>query len=141
MTEHLAVGNMTASAKGTIEKPGKNVKAKAGLNRAILDATPGSFLNMLATKAEEAGCELIILNTRKERPSQTCPSCGTVRKKRCPSGSADAIVGSMRPAIRRRRWRCLWRGGGFQVGNRPGHAQAGLKPSIRAAQRLDGGSS
>lgn len=81
VTEDLAVGNMTASAKGTIEKPGKNVKAKAGLNRAILDATPGSFLNMLATKAEEAGCELIILNTRKERPSQTCPSCGTVRKK------------------------------------------------------------
>ena len=72
---------MTASAKGTAEKPGKNVKAKAGLNRAILDATPGSFLNMLSTKAEEAGSELIVLNTRTEKPSQTCPCCGTVRKK------------------------------------------------------------
>jgi putative transposase len=81
VTEDLAPSNMTASAKGTAEKPGRNVKAKAGLNRAILDATPGSFLNMLSTKAEEAGCELVILNTRKERPSQTCPSCGTVRKK------------------------------------------------------------
>jgi putative transposase len=81
VTEELAVTNMTASAKGTIEKPGKNVAQKAGLNRAMLDATPGSFLNMLATKAEEAGCELVILNARKERPSQTCPSCRTVRRK------------------------------------------------------------
>ena len=81
VTEALTVTNMTASAKGTVETPGTNVKAKAGLNRAILDATPGSFLNMLASKAEEAGCELIILNTRKKRPSQTCPSCGVVRKK------------------------------------------------------------
>jgi hypothetical protein len=50
---------------GTAEKPGRNVKAKAGLNRAILDATPGSFLNRLSTKAQEAGCELIVLNTRR----------------------------------------------------------------------------
>jgi putative transposase len=81
VTEELIVTNMTASAKGTLEEPGKNVKQKAGLNRAILDATPGSFLNMLACKAEEAGCELIVLNTRKEKPSQTCPSCRLVRKK------------------------------------------------------------
>jgi hypothetical protein len=43
---------MTASAKGTTAKPGKKVKQMAGLNRAILDATPGSFLSMLCTKAE-----------------------------------------------------------------------------------------
>src|SRR5262249_2018962 len=48
--EELAPSNMTASAKGTAEKAGRNVKAKAGLNRAILDATPGSFL----TKAERS---------------------------------------------------------------------------------------
>jgi putative transposase len=28
---------MSASAAGTVENPGKNVKAKSGLNRAILD--------------------------------------------------------------------------------------------------------
>ena len=55
---------MTASAKGMAVPPGRNVKAKAGLNRAILDATPGAFLNTLSTKAQEAGCELIVLNTR-----------------------------------------------------------------------------
>jgi hypothetical protein len=31
-----------------------NVKQKAGLNRAILAATPGQILSMLATKAERS---------------------------------------------------------------------------------------
>ncbi len=35
--EDLQIKNMSSSAKGNIEKPGKNVKAKSGLNRAILD--------------------------------------------------------------------------------------------------------
>ena len=81
VTERLAVENMTASARGTAEKPGKRVKQKAGLNRAILDATPGAFLSMLDTKAEEAGCQLIVLDTRKHKPSQTCPLSDAVVKK------------------------------------------------------------
>ena len=81
VTERLAVKNMSASAKGTVEKPGRRVRQKAGLNRAILDTAPGSFLSVLAYKAEEAGCELIVLETREHRPSQTCPCCGVVRKK------------------------------------------------------------
>jgi putative transposase len=81
VTEQLTVTNMTATARGTVDDPGKRVAQNAGLNRAILDASPGSFLNMLATKAEEAGCELIVLNTRKEKPSQTCPQCRVVHKK------------------------------------------------------------
>lgn len=36
--EDLAVAGMTASAAGTVEAPGKNVRQKAGLNRSILDA-------------------------------------------------------------------------------------------------------
>ena len=35
--ENLLVRNMTRSAKGTVEEPGHNVKAKSGLNKAILD--------------------------------------------------------------------------------------------------------
>ena len=54
VTEELSIGNMTASAKGTVDNPGKNVKQKAGLNRAILDTAPGSFVNVLCVKAEEA---------------------------------------------------------------------------------------
>jgi putative transposase len=81
VTEELSPKNMTASVKGTVEKPGKNVKAKAGLNRSILDATPGSFVNVLLTKAEEAGCQVMLLNPLKHRSSQTCPCCGKIRKK------------------------------------------------------------
>ena len=54
VTEELSIGNMTASAKGTVDNPGNNVKQKAGLNRAILDTAPGSFINVLCVKAEEA---------------------------------------------------------------------------------------
>ena len=34
--EDLKIGNMTRSAKGTRGDPGRNVRAKAGLNREIL---------------------------------------------------------------------------------------------------------
>jgi putative transposase len=50
---------MTASANGTVDKPGKNVKQKVGLKRAILGTAPGSFVNVLCVKAEEAGCQVI----------------------------------------------------------------------------------
>lgn len=81
VTEDLSVRNMTASAKGTIEAPGRCVKQKAGLNRAILDTAPGSFLSNLRIKAEEAGCVLVLVDPRKHKPSQTCPISGEVRKK------------------------------------------------------------
>lgn len=81
VTEALAVTNLTATAKGTEEKPGKMVQQKAGLNRAILDTAPGSFHTLLAYKAEEAGCELIVLDTRTCKPSQTDPFTGEVAKK------------------------------------------------------------
>ena len=35
--EGLQIKNMSASAKGTIEEPGRSVKAKSGLNKSILD--------------------------------------------------------------------------------------------------------
>ncbi len=35
--EDLKVGNMSKSAKGTAEQHGRNVRAKSGLNRSILD--------------------------------------------------------------------------------------------------------
>jgi putative transposase len=41
---------MTASAAGTVDNPGRNVAAKAGLNRSILDADLNGALN-IATRA------------------------------------------------------------------------------------------
>lgn len=80
-TEALAVRNMTGSARGTAEAPGRNVAQKAGLNRSILDTAPAGFLNMLRYKAEEAGAEFLEAKTRELKPSQRCPDCGAVRKK------------------------------------------------------------
>ena len=81
-TEKLTVKDMTATAKGTAENPGKNVKVKAGLNRRILDTGPGAFLQMLRYKLEEAGGVWVEVPTRKVKPSQTCPNCGHQRKKK-----------------------------------------------------------
>ncbi len=81
VTEVLTVRNMTASARGTIAEPGRNVAQKAGLNRSILDTAPAAFLNMLRYKAEEAGSEFLEADTRRLKPSQRCPDCGAVRKK------------------------------------------------------------
>lgn len=80
-TESLSISNMTRSAKGTAEKPGKNVAQKAGLNREILDTSPSAFLAMLRYKAEEAGVVYVEIPTKKVKPSQTCSGCGSQRKK------------------------------------------------------------
>ena len=80
-TETLSILNMTASAKGTAEKPGKNVKQKAGLNRAILDSAPRGFLSKVVYKAAEARCQLDSHEARQHKPSQTCPGCGRQEKK------------------------------------------------------------
>ncbi|MFF5130069.1 RNA-guided endonuclease InsQ/TnpB family protein [Streptomyces syringium] len=74
--EDLRVKNMTKSAKGTVEMPGKNVRAKAGLNRSVLDNIPGERRRQLEYKSRLYGSEL-----RAVPPfhtSQTCADCGVV---------------------------------------------------------------
>lgn len=80
-SEGLFIKNMTASAKGSVEQPGKMVAQKAGLNREILDTAPSQFESILGYKAMEAGSMRMHAPTHKLKPSQTCPSCGSVRKK------------------------------------------------------------
>jgi putative transposase len=92
-TEALTVKNMTASARGTLEAPGRNVAQKTGLNRSILDTAPAAFLNMLRYKAEEAGSEYLTANTRRLKPSQRCPGCGTIRKKDLSDRQHDCSCG------------------------------------------------
>jgi len=74
--EALKVRNMLRSAKGTIQEPGSNVRAKARLNFAIADAGWSLFASMLHAKAEEAGRTVIEVDPRYT--SQTCSSCGQV---------------------------------------------------------------
>ena len=74
--DSLKIKNMTRSAAGTLEKPGKNVAAKSGLNREILTQTWGLIRQQLAYKAEWAGRRFVEVDPRNT--SITCNSCGVV---------------------------------------------------------------
>ncbi|PZR59429.1 MAG: hypothetical protein DLM50_01510, partial [Candidatus Meridianibacter frigidus] len=87
--EALLLVNMTRSAKGTVEQPGVNVRAKAGLNRVMLDSGFGLLQQMIAYKAESAGVKVVAVNPAFS--SQECSNCGS-----CERGSR-----------RRRRYVCL----------------------------------
>ena len=73
--EALKTKDMTASAKGTAEAPGRNVRAKAGLNRSIL----ASGWAGLASKLDYKAAELIEVDPAYT--SQTCHECGHVAKE------------------------------------------------------------
>jgi putative transposase len=80
--EDLNVAGLTRSARGTIEKPGKNVRAKSGRNRSILDVAPAQIRRLLEYKAAWAGARLIVID-RWAPTSKTCsnPACGAVKAK------------------------------------------------------------
>jgi putative transposase len=122
--ENLKLKNMTASAKGTIDQPGKNVAQKSGLNRAILDVAPGQLRRMIAYKAEWNGGVLTCVNP--QYTSQYCSECtrhpkDDVKTKTIPHGritrdtfvcplcryTADADVNAARNilALARPEWR------------------------------------
>jgi putative transposase len=74
--EDLAVKNMTASAAGTVEAPGRNVRAKAGLNRSILRNGLSMARGMLEYKAAWSGVMLVAVPPAYT--SQECSACGHV---------------------------------------------------------------
>ena len=78
VVEDLQVKNMSKSAQGTAEDPGKNVAAKTGLNKAILDQGWGLFRRMLEYKQAWRGGAVLAVNPRYT--SQTCPECRHVSK-------------------------------------------------------------
>jgi len=74
--EDLQISNMTRSAKGTRENPGRNVRQKAGLNRGILRSGWGLLMRRLQDKAPG--------RVEKINPaftSQRCSACGQVDPK------------------------------------------------------------
>lgn len=76
--EDLQVKNMSGSARGTQENPGKNVRAKSGLNRSILDQGWSAFMRQLEYKLSWRGGELIKIPP--QHTSQICSGCGHVSK-------------------------------------------------------------
>jgi putative transposase len=77
--EDLNVKGMTKSSKGTIEKPGKKVKQKSGLNRSLSDVSLGSFMSMIDYKAKFDGKHTVKID-RFYPSSKTCNCCGTINE-------------------------------------------------------------
>jgi putative transposase len=71
--EDLYITNMTRSAKGTVEEPGRNVRAKAGLNRGILGSGWGLLVRRLQDKAPGR-----VEKVRPAYTSQRCSACGHI---------------------------------------------------------------
>lgn len=76
--EDLQVRNMSKSAAGSTENPGRNVSAKSGLNRAILDQGWFEFRRQLDYKVQWQGGWLIAVPP--QNTSRTCPACGHITK-------------------------------------------------------------
>ena len=87
--EKLSLRAMTRSARGSVERPGRNVRAKAALNRVVLDSGFGLLRQMIVAKAEEAARAVVEVDSRFS--SQECSRCGHVARE----------------SRRRRRFRCV----------------------------------
>lgn len=74
VVEELNVKGMSASAKGTVESPGTNVKAKSGLNKSILSQGWSEFFRQLEYKLNWTGGILIKIPPRNT--SARCSKCG-----------------------------------------------------------------
>ena len=79
--EDLKVKNMTRSAKGTVENPGKNVAQKSGLNRSILEQGWGMFRQRLTDKANGATTPVEIIAINPAYTSLRCSKCGHTEQK------------------------------------------------------------
>jgi len=74
--EDLRITNMTRSARGTAGNPGRNVRAKAGLNREIMRSGWGLLVRRLEDKAPGR-----VEKVKPHFTSQRCSACGHVDAK------------------------------------------------------------
>ena len=77
--EDLKLRNMTRSAKGTADAPGKNVKQKSGLNREILNSGLYEIRRQLEYKTQRHKGMLLAVDPKFT--SQMCSECGHVAKE------------------------------------------------------------
>lgn len=74
--EDLQVRSLSKSAAGSSEAPGRNVRAKSGLNKSILDQGWFEFRRQLEYKQAWRGGDVLAVPPRNT--SRTCPCCGHV---------------------------------------------------------------
>jgi transposase len=85
--EDLKIRNMTRSARGTKDAPGRNVAAKAGLNRGIGKAGWGLLVRRLEDKAPGR-----VEKVPPAYTSQRCSACGHTAKESRESQAAFRCV-------------------------------------------------
>ncbi|PMS32801.1 putative transposase [Trinickia symbiotica] len=88
--EDLRVQYMSKSAAGTVKAPGRNVRAKSGLNKSILDQGWYEFRRQLEYKQAWSGGWLIAVPP--QNTSCTCPTCGHVFADNRPTQARFACV-------------------------------------------------
>jgi len=90
--EDLRITGMTRSAKGAVGQPGRNVRAKAGLNREIMRSGWGLLVRRLADKAPGrlervhpaftsqrcSACRHVATGSRESQALFRCVACGYV---------------------------------------------------------------
>jgi putative transposase len=74
--EDLDLRAMTRSASGTLQRPGRGVRQKTGLNRGILAAGWGRLVDRLEDKAPGR-----IQRVAAAYTSQTCNACGNIARE------------------------------------------------------------
>ncbi|WP_051949287.1 RNA-guided endonuclease TnpB family protein [Methylosinus sp. PW1] len=118
--EDLNIASMTASAKGTVEEPGKNVAQKAGLNRSILEQGWGQFEEFLTYKLAASGGVLVKVDPRNT--SRKCSNCGHIDARNRESQASFRCVECGHEAH-------------ADVNAAINILQAGTRPSVRAPAR------
>jgi putative transposase len=94
--EALKTKQMVRSAKGTAVAPGTNVRAKSGLNRAILCKGWHQFALALASAARYTGTRVVTVPP--QHTSQRCSACGHVDPKSRESQAVFRCTHCSRPA-------------------------------------------
>ena len=98
--EDLKVKNMTASVKGTVENPGKNVKQKSGLNRAILRTGFYSLRQTIEWQLLKVGGVMIpLIREGRASPARTvrAGTNATARRRRFSSASTKVAASKRMP--------------------------------------------
>lgn len=90
VVEDLQVANLSKSASGTAQKPGRRVAQKSGLNKSILDQGWRQFRKMLEYKQLWRGG--IVMAIPPPNMSITCAACGWIDRASRPSQSQFSCV-------------------------------------------------
>ncbi len=100
--EDLKIRSMTRSARGTVDAPGRNVRAKAGLNRGILANGWGLLVQRLEQKAPGrvekvpaaytsrrcSSCGHVAAESRESQARFRCVACGRLTAERVTPAAA-----------------------------------------------------